>query len=108
LAALQSERKMLKEEVDDEDIAEVISRWTGIPVSRMLESEREKLVRMEERLGPARHRPGQAIQAVSNAVRRARSGSAGPQPAHRLVHLHGTHRRGQNRTGQGAGRVYLR
>ncbi len=78
LMALQTTRKMLKEEVDDEDIAEVVSRWTGIPVSRMLESERDKLVRMEDRL--ARRVIGQerAIEAVSNAVRRARSGLQDP------------------------------
>ncbi|MBR9979537.1 MAG: AAA family ATPase, partial [Desulfatitalea sp.] len=78
LLALQTERKMLKEEVDDEDIAEVISRWTGIPVSRMLESEREKLVQMEERLGLRVIGQRQAIEAVSNAVRRARSGLQDP------------------------------
>ncbi len=78
LADLQSEKQMLKEEVDDEDIAEVVSRWTGIPVSKMLEGEREKLVQMEERL--ARRVIGQktAIAAVSNAVRRARSGLQDP------------------------------
>ncbi|MGD8845511.1 MAG: ATP-dependent chaperone ClpB [Desulfobacteraceae bacterium] len=78
LEALQDERKMLKEEVDDEDIAEVISRWTGIPVNKMLEGEREKLVQMEERL--ARRVIGQqlAIKAVSDAVRRARSGLQDP------------------------------
>jgi len=78
LEALQSERKMLKEEVDDEDIAEVVSKWTGIPVSRMLEGEREKLVSMEDRL--ARRVIGQqrAIKAVSDAVRRARSGLQDP------------------------------
>jgi ATP-dependent Clp protease ATP-binding subunit ClpB len=78
LQALQSERKMLKEEVDDEDIAEVVSRWTGIPVSRMLEGEREKLVRMEDRLGLRVIGQDRAIQAVSNAVRRARSGLQDP------------------------------
>ena len=78
LLALQAERKMLKEEVDDEDIAEVVSRWTGIPVSRMLESEREKLVRMEDRLGLRVIGQQQAIEAVSNAVRRARSGLQDP------------------------------
>jgi ATP-dependent Clp protease ATP-binding subunit ClpB len=78
LLALQSERKMLKEEVDDEDIAEVVSRWTGIPVSRMLEGEREKLVRMEDRLGLRVIGQDRAIQAVSNAVRRARSGLQDP------------------------------
>jgi ATP-dependent Clp protease ATP-binding subunit ClpB len=78
LADLQGEKKMLKEEVDDEDIAEVVSRWTGIPVSKMLEGEREKLVRMEERLGRRVIGQEQAIEAVSNAVRRARSGLQDP------------------------------
>jgi len=78
LETLQSDRKMLKEEVDDEDIAEVISRWTGIPVSRMLESERQKLVKMEARLAKRVIGQEQAIEAVSNAVRRARSGLQDP------------------------------
>ena len=78
LMDLQTERKMLKEEVDDEDIAEVVSRWTGIPVSRMLESERDKLVHMEERLGRRVIGQQKAIEAVSNAVRRARSGLQDP------------------------------
>ncbi|MBC2710499.1 MAG: ATP-dependent chaperone ClpB [Desulfosarcina sp.] len=78
LESLQSDKKMLKEEVDDEDIAEVISRWTGIPVSRMLEGEREKLVHMEQRLGKRVIGQEQAIEAVSNAVRRARSGLQDP------------------------------
>ena len=78
LMRLQSERKMLKEEVDDEDIAEVVSRWTGIPVSRMLESEREKLVSMEERLSRRVIGQKRAVQAVSDAVRRARSGLQDP------------------------------
>lgn len=75
---LQTESKMLKEEVDEEDIAEVISRWTGIPVSKMLESEREKLVHMEQRLGRRVIGQEEAIEAVSNAVRRARSGLQDP------------------------------
>ncbi|MFO7715860.1 ATP-dependent chaperone ClpB [Desulfosarcina sp.] len=78
LEALQIDKKMLKEEVDDEDIAEVISRWTGIPVSRMLEGERQKLVKMEQRLGERVIGQEEAIQAVSNAVRRARSGLQDP------------------------------
>ncbi|MBW2109345.1 MAG: ATP-dependent chaperone ClpB [Deltaproteobacteria bacterium] len=78
LAELQADKKMLKEEVDEEDVAEVVSRWTGIPVSKMMEGEREKLVHMEERL--SRRVVGQqdAIVAVSNAVRRARSGLQDP------------------------------
>jgi ATP-dependent Clp protease ATP-binding subunit ClpB len=78
LAALQKERKMLKEEVDDEDIAEVVSRWTGIPVSKMLEGERDKLVHMEDRLSLRVIGQDKAIRAVSDAVRRARSGLQDP------------------------------
>ena len=78
LAELQQDQKMLKEEVDDGDVAEVISRWTGIPVSRMLESEREKLVRMESTLSERVIGQEEAISAVSNAVRRARSGLQDP------------------------------
>jgi len=78
LREMQKDSQMLKEEVDSTDIAEVISRWTGIPVAKMLEGEREKLVRMEEHL--ARRVVGQqeAITAVANAVRRARSGLQDP------------------------------
>jgi len=78
LAELQKDRQMLKEEVDAEDIAEVISRWTGIPVSRMLESEKEKLVQMEEIIGRRVIGQQEAIEAVANAVRRARSGLQDP------------------------------
>ncbi len=71
-------RQMLKEEVTEEDIAEVVSSWTGIPVSRLQEGEREKLVHMEERLGARVIDQKKAIAAVSNAVRRSRSGLADP------------------------------
>jgi ATP-dependent Clp protease ATP-binding subunit ClpB len=69
---------MLKEEVDAEDIAAVVSHWTGIPVARMLEGEREKLVQMETRLGHRVVGQEEALEAVSNAVRRARSGLQDP------------------------------
>jgi len=65
---------MLKEEVDANDIADIISKWTGIPVSQLLEGEREKLVHMEDRLSQRVVGQKKAIQAISNAVRRARSG----------------------------------
>jgi ATP-dependent Clp protease ATP-binding subunit ClpB len=78
LADYQESRKMLKEEVDEEDIAEVVSRWTGIPVSKMLEGEKEKLVEMEDRLAKRVIGQTEAISAVSNAVRRARSGLQDP------------------------------
>ena len=78
LAVLQKEGKMLKEEVDEEDVAEVVSKWTGIPVSRMLEGEVEKLIHMEERLKQRVVGQEDAIIAVSNAVRRARAGLQDP------------------------------
>lgn len=79
LAKLQKSRKMLKEEVDEEDIAEVVSKWTGIPVSRMLEGEKEKLVKMEERLKCRVVGQDEAISVVANAVRRTRAGLQDPQ-----------------------------
>ena len=77
-AVQQDGRQMLKEEVTEEDIAEVVSSWTGIPVSRLQEGEREKLVHMEERLGHRVIGQRKAITAVANAVRRARSGLGDP------------------------------
>jgi len=78
LAELQKTHRMLKQEVDEEDIAELVSKWTGIPVSRLLEGEVEKLVSMEERLHRRVVGQDEAITAVSNAVRRARSGLQDP------------------------------
>ena len=78
LTELQKNEKMLKEEVDEEDVAEVVSKWTGIPVSKMLEGEVEKLIRMEERLRQRVVGQEDAILAVSNAVRRARAGLQDP------------------------------
>jgi ATP-dependent Clp protease ATP-binding subunit ClpB len=74
----QKQTKMLKEEVDEDDIAEIVSSWTGIPVSRMLEGEVEKLIKMEERLRMRVVGQDAAIEAVSNAVRRARAGLQDP------------------------------
>ncbi len=74
LTETQKNHGMLKEEVGSEDIAEVVSKWTGIPVSRMMEGEREKLLKMEDRLKKRVVGQGEAIKAVSNAVRRARAG----------------------------------
>lgn len=74
LSEAQAKRKMLKEEVDEEDIAEVISKWTGIPVSRMLEGEIQKLLHMEDRLRLRVVGQDEAIITVANAVRRSRAG----------------------------------
>ncbi|MHB1712297.1 MAG: ATP-dependent Clp protease ATP-binding subunit [Acidimicrobiales bacterium] len=78
LAALQSEQRFLKEEVDAEDVAEVVSRWTGVPVSRLLEGEVEKLVRMEDALHARVVGQDEAVSAVSNAIRRSRAGLSDP------------------------------
>ena len=69
---------MLKEEVDEEDVAEVVAKWTGVPVSKMLEGEMQKLVSMEERLGQRVIGQDEALTAVANAVRRARAGLQDP------------------------------
>jgi ATP-dependent Clp protease ATP-binding subunit ClpB len=74
LTELQKNQKMLKEEVDAEDVAEVVAKWTGIPVAKMLEGEVQKLLKMEERLKLRVVGQESAIHAVSNAVRRARAG----------------------------------
>jgi ATP-dependent Clp protease ATP-binding subunit ClpB len=76
--AEESETRMLKEEVDEEDIAEIVSKWTGIPVARMLEGELEKLVHMEERISLRVVGQDEAIRLVANSVRRARSGLQDP------------------------------
>ncbi len=78
LDELQKDRKMLKEEVDDEDVAEVVSRWTGIPVSKLMEGEVAKLVHMEENLHERVVGQDEAVSAVANAIRRSRSGLSDP------------------------------
>jgi ATP-dependent Clp protease ATP-binding subunit ClpB len=78
LAEQQKGQRMLKEEVDEEDIAEVVGRWTGIPVSRLMEGEIQKLIRMEERLHQRVVGQDEAIAAVANAIRRARAGLQDP------------------------------
>ncbi len=78
LAEAHREQSLLKEEVTEEDIAEIVSNWTGIPVSRLLEGEMTKLVQMEDRLHQRVVGQDEAVQAVSNAVRRARSGLQDP------------------------------
>ncbi len=78
LADVQQTHRMLKEEVDEEDIADVVSKWTHIPVSRMMEGEVQKLIRMEARLHQRVIGQDEAIKAVSNAIRRARAGLQDP------------------------------
>ncbi len=82
LAALQAHGAFLKEEVDAEDVAEVVSRWTGVPVAKLLEGEVDKLVRMEELLHSRVVGQDEAVEAVANAIRRSR---AGLSDAHRPI-----------------------
>ncbi len=78
LAVVQQKQRMLKEEVDEEDVAEVVAKWTGVPVTRLLEGEIEKLVKMEERLRQRVIGQDEALRVVSEAVRRARAGLQDP------------------------------
>jgi ATP-dependent Clp protease ATP-binding subunit ClpB len=78
LEALQSAMRMLKEEVDEEDVAEVVARWTGIPVSRLMEGEVDKLIRLEEHLHRRVVGQDRAVTVVANAIRRSRAGLSDP------------------------------
>ena len=98
---------LLKEEVDGEEIAQIVSRWTHIPIARLLEGETQKLLHMEDRLRERVVGQEDALQAVSNALRRARAGLQDFEPAAWLFHLPGTNRCGQDRTGPRPGRVHV-
>jgi ATP-dependent Clp protease ATP-binding subunit ClpB len=88
LQEIQENGALLKEEVDGEDIAEIVSNWTGIPVSKMMESERQKLLRMEEELSKRVVGQPEAIEAVSDAVRRGRTGlQEGDRPIGSFIFL---------------------
>ena len=78
LATMQASGQLLKEEVDSDDIAEVVGRWTGIPVARLMEGEMEKLVHMEDRIHERVVGQNEAVEAVSNAIRRSRAGLSDP------------------------------
>jgi ATP-dependent Clp protease ATP-binding subunit ClpB len=78
LDTLQAEKKMLKEEVDEEDIAEVVSKWTGVPISRLMEGEVQKLIRLEDVLHQRVVGQDDAVTVVANAIRRSRAGLSDP------------------------------
>ena len=99
---------MLTEEVTEEDVAEVVAKWTGIPVSRLMEGEVEKLIHMEERLHERVIGQDEAIEAVSNALRRSRAGLSDPNRPIGSLPLPRPDRRRQDRAGEGAGRVHVR
>ena len=98
---------LLKEEVDAEEIAQIVSRWTHIPVAKLLEGETQKLLHMEDRLRERVVGQEDALQAVSNALRRARAGLQDFEPATWIIHFPGPDWRGQDRTGACLGRIHV-
>ena len=107
LVDLQKDRQLLKEEVEEEDIAQIVAKWTGIPVNRMLESEKEKLLNMEQRIHQRMVNQKEAVQAVSNAIRRSRTGlQDSARPIGSFIFL-GSTGVGKNRTGPCTGRVFI-
>ena len=92
LASKQGEQRLLREVVTEDEIAEIVSRWTGIPVARLQEGERDKLLRLDEILHERVIGQDEAVQLVADAVIRARSGIKDPAPPDRLVHLPRPHR----------------
>ncbi len=99
---------MLTEEVTEEDVAQVVSKWTGIPVSRLMEGEVEKLIHMEERLHERVVGQDEAVEAVSNALRRSRAGLGDPNRPDRRAPVPGADRRRQDGASAGARRVHVR
>jgi len=107
LKEIQSDRKMLKEEVDEEDIAEIIAKWTGIPVTKLLEEEADKLINMESLLHKRVIGQDRAIAAVSQAIRRSRAGLSDPKrPVGSFMILRANRGR-QDRTCQSPCRIYV-
>ena len=101
-------RGSLREEVTEEEIAEIVSKWTGIPVTRLVEGERDKLLRLDEILHQRVVGQDEAVRLVADAVIRARAGIKDPAPPDRLVHLPGADRRRQDRAREDARRGALR
>ena len=99
---------MVKEEVDEDDVASVVARWTGIPVDRLLEGETEKLIHMEDAAASARHRPGRSRRSRRERLATCAHRPAGSEPADRLVRLPRPDRRRQDGAGAGARRVHVR
>ena len=102
----QDRTRLLKEEVDEEDIAEVVSRWTGVPVSKLLEGEMQKLLHLEDELHQRVVGQDEAVTAVAEAVIRARAGLQRPQAPHRQLHFSRSDGRWKNRTCTGARRNF--
>ena len=100
--------RLLKEEVDEEDIAEVVSRWTGVPVSKLLEGEMKKLLALEDELHQRVIGQDEAVHGGGRSGDARAVGFERSQAADRQLHFPGSNRRGQNRTGARAGRIPVR
>lgn len=87
LKTMQAEGVLLKEEVDAEEIASIVARWTGIPISKLLEGETQKLIHMEAGLHQRVVGQDDAVQVVANAVRRTRAGLQDPEPSNWFLHF---------------------
>ena len=107
LVKKQGQARLLKEEVDEEDIAQVVSRWTGVPVSRLLAGEVQKLLQPGRRAAQARRRAGRSGDGSCRSRDPRALGHARPQSSHRQLHLSRPHGRGQNRTGARPRRMSL-
>ena len=105
--APEAQANLLRDRVTDEEIARIVARWTGIPVAKLVEGEREKLLRLEDILHQRVIGQNEAVRKVAEAILRSRAGIARPGPPHRQLPVPGPHRRGQNRVGQGPGRSPL-
>ena len=92
---MQGDKSLIKEQVDAEDIADIVSRWTGIPVSKMVKSEQEKLLHLEEELHNRVVGQDEAITAIADAVRRSRAGLNDPNRPIGSFYLPGNHRVGK-------------
>ena len=108
LEAEQKPNQLLRNSVTEVEVAEIVSKWTGIPVSRMLEGEREKLLRMEEVLSKRVVGQEEAVKAVADAIRRSRAGIVRSESPHRLIHVSRPYRRRQDRAVQSLGGVHVR
>ena len=106
--AAHTEGRLVNDAVTEESIAAIVSRWTGVPVEKMLEGERGKLLRMEDQLRKRVVGQEDALRAVANAVRRARGRAAGPGTADRQLFVSRADRCGQDRADQGAGGISVR
>ena len=103
IAEAKKESSLLRDRVTDDEIARIVARWTGIPVSKLVEGEREKLLRLPETLHQRVIGQDEAVQKVADAILRSRAGHRQPEPPDRQLPVPRPHGRRQDRTCQSAG-----